>query len=153
MPEIKKFNDQFEENKGKKESYWVDQFMIGVDNSNSIYNQYSKEIPNLYNRFWNSIIINREIIEPHKQVLIEGNKFYQMLNSFISNEKQPTILLDILLIFITWYIKELNEVKKNKLQEDPGKNNASGDDLLGKPYQEDNDQMAEEPTDSNLKNL
>ena len=112
LPEIKKFNNEFSENTEKKDQYWLEQFMQGIDTANSVFTQFSKEIPSLYNRYWNSIIINRDIIDPHKNVLIEGGKFYSILNSFISSEKQPTILLDILLIFITWYIKDMIREKK-----------------------------------------
>lgn len=114
LPEVKKFNSSFKENKDKREQYWLEVFMSGIEGANSIFSQFSKEIPNLYSRYWNSIILNREIINPHKNVLIEGSKFYSILNSFISTEKQPTILLDILLIFITWYSKDMMKDKRER---------------------------------------
>lgn len=108
LPEIKKFNYDFEANKAKSSQYWIQDFLCGIEGMNIIN---PKEFPSLYNRYWNVLIINRDLVEPHKKLLLDGNKFYRMVNTFVNSDKQPNISLDILLLFIEWYIKDMKTAK------------------------------------------
>jgi len=87
-------------------SKWLEQFLKGMDFVHNSQASIQKDLPHLFNRYWQVIIQNREIIKEKKSMVMEANKFYSVLNQYIHLEKMPYILLDILLLYLSWYIDE-----------------------------------------------
>ena len=111
LPEVQRANGNFgpksntvvnEIDKDK----WFDEFISSKKNSDPIHTQSREDYANI-NRWWIVIFRNRTLMKPYRLRIIDGVKMYSFLtNSIRINPKHMYILIDIFLIFITWYIED-----------------------------------------------
>jgi hypothetical protein len=113
LPEIKANNFEFKGNVNSSPTFWLEEFLKCLgDNSGGHPLNISKDVNFIYSRGCSVIIKNRDLVKANKALIIEkDNKFYSILNHFMHNIKTPYILLDVLLLFIIWYIDEYKKLK------------------------------------------
>lgn len=128
LPEIKANNDQFEENVNKSPSFWLDNFINAMEYKESGHEP-SKESSGGSQRWWIAIFRNRHLIQPQRNLIVNSNRFYSYLNSHIHTARTPYIVLDILLLYITWYMQDY----KKCIQE-----GQPTDNIFGLNYQREN---------------
>ena len=69
LPEMKKCNHLLPVPDGKpRQTTWLELFLRGMESVHSLQWNMSKDIPSLFNRYWQAIIYNRDIIAPHKHL-------------------------------------------------------------------------------------
>ena len=59
-------------------SKWLEQFLKGMDLVHNSQSSVQKDLPSLFNRYWQAIIHNKEIIKENKSMVMEANKFYSV---------------------------------------------------------------------------
>jgi hypothetical protein len=108
LPEIQQNNDKFEANVQKKPSFWFEQFLKAKE-LEDVRRVSNNEVHNNASRWWIVLFRNRALARPQRHLLLENVKFFTSMGPQLYSTRAPYILLDVLLVFITWYVQDYKQ--------------------------------------------
>ena len=112
LPEIQANNDNFDANgangQPKKPSFWFEEFLRAKDLEDPTRVSNKDAYANA-SRWWIVLFRNRALVRPQRLLLLDNLKLYTYLGQQLNGTRVPFILLDIFLVFITWYVQDYRQ--------------------------------------------